>query len=389
MFRTIWSSKKRHVNAGFLLLARRSVSVSRIAAIDMAAKDAQLRVFIVAGEVSGDIIASRLMASLRKLSPLAVHFAGVGGSMMSKQGLKSLFPIEDIAVMGTWELLPHLNKFRVRLKETTEAALLFRPHVVVTVDSKGFSFRLLKQLRAKYGQLGLVSPAHFHYVAPSFWAWKGGEARLRGLSEFVDHVLCILPFEPEVCRLNGLVATFVGHPILEDVLELNLGKDHIENGWKLPGHSEEFQSQHGIPSGKASRVALCTSGTAAVEMQLARLPCVVAYRAHFLTEWLIRYKAKVPYISLPNILLNSSIIPEALFQACRPPELAALLMELIRNEGLQEEQIIGADKVVKLLHPSEERTISCPTLQEFGSQLPDYTPSMIAAFIVLYSALKR
>ncbi|XP_052207434.1 probable lipid-A-disaccharide synthase, mitochondrial isoform X2 [Diospyros lotus] len=464
MFRTIWSSKKRHVNAGFLLLARRSVSVSRIAAIDMAAKDAQLRVFIVAGEVSGDIIASRLMASLRKLSPLAVHFAGVGGSMMSKQGLKSLFPIEDIAVMGTWELLPHLNKFRVRLKETTEAALLFRPHVVVTVDSKGFSFRLLKQLRAKYGQLGLVSPAHFHYVAPSFWAWKGGEARLRGLSEFVDHVLCILPFEPEVCRLNGLVATFVGHPILEDVLELNLGKDHIENGWKLPGHSEEFQSQHGIPSVisllpgsrlqevtrmlpiflntmkqlqdnfselitvlhvapnnhvedyisrvvdewavpiikvpggsqhmkydalSASRVALCTSGTAAVEMQLARLPCVVAYRAHFLTEWLIRYKAKVPYISLPNILLNSSIIPEALFQACRPPELAALLMELIRNEGLQEEQIIGADKVVKLLHPSEERTISCPTLQEFGSQLPDYTPSMIAAFIVLYSALKR
>lgn len=135
---------------GFLLVMRRSVSVSSIAAIDMAAKDGELRVFVVAGEVSGDTIGSRLMASLKTLSPFPVHFAGVGGSMMSKQGLKSLFPIEDIAVMGIWELLPHLNTFRVKLKDTAQAALLFQPHVVVTVDSKGFSFRLLKQLRGNF-----------------------------------------------------------------------------------------------------------------------------------------------------------------------------------------------------------------------------------------------
>ncbi|KAA8550890.1 hypothetical protein F0562_002574 [Nyssa sinensis] len=217
--------------------------------MDMAAKDGELRVFIVAGEVSGDTLGSRLMASLKKLSPCPVRFVGVGGSMMCKQGLKSLFPMEDIAVMGIWELLPHLNKFRVKLKETIEDALLFRPHVAVTVDSKGFSFRLLKQLRARYGEQGLVCPPLFHYVAPSFWAWKGGEARLKGLSEFVDHVLCILPFEEEVCRLNGLAATFVGHPVLEDVLELNLGKDTAENEWKVGGNSEEFRSQYGIPSG--------------------------------------------------------------------------------------------------------------------------------------------
>lgn len=150
LFRTLRSLKSGD-NGGFLWLARRFVSVSSIAAIDMAAKDGELKVFIVAGEVSGDTIGSRLMVSLKKLSPFPVHFAGVGGSMMSKQGLKSLFPMEDIAVMGIWELLPHLNKFRVKLKETTEAALLFQPHVVVTVDSKGFSFRLLKQLRGKWG----------------------------------------------------------------------------------------------------------------------------------------------------------------------------------------------------------------------------------------------
>ncbi|XP_058210561.1 probable lipid-A-disaccharide synthase, mitochondrial isoform X2 [Rhododendron vialii] len=383
--------------------------------------------------------------------------------MMSDQGLKSLFPMEDIAVMGIWELLPHLNKFRVKLKETAQAALLFRPHVVVTVDSKGFSFRLLKQLRAKYSQQGLVSPPHFHYVAPSFWAWKGGEARLKGLSEFVDHVLCILPFEAEVCKLNGLAATFVGHPILEDVLELNLGKNNVENGWKVQGSSDKFQSKHEISSGatiisllpgsrlqevnrmlpiffsamkllkdcfselimvihvapnkhvedyinrvvhkcpipvilipggsphmkyyalSASKVALCTSGTVAVEMQLAQLPCVVAYRAHVLTEWLIRYKAKVPYISLPNILLDSSVIPEALFQACTPTKLASLLMDLIENEALREEQIVAAEKVIELLRPSE-RTICNPSPEELEPMLPDHTPSMIAAFTVLYSS---
>lgn len=119
--------------------------------IEGAIKDGELRVFIVAGEVSGDSIGSRLMSAMKKLAPLPVSFSGVGGSMMSEQGMKSLFPMEDIAVMGIWELLPHIYKFRVRLKETIEAALLFRPHAVVTVDSKGFSFRLLKQLRGQSG----------------------------------------------------------------------------------------------------------------------------------------------------------------------------------------------------------------------------------------------
>ncbi|KAF6159180.1 hypothetical protein GIB67_032797 [Kingdonia uniflora] len=188
----------------------------------MASKDGELRVFIVAGEVSGDSIASRLMASLKSLFPLPIRFSGVGGSLMAGEGLQSLFPMEDIAVMGIWELLPHINNIRVKLKIAIESALLFQPHIVVTVDSKGFSFRLLRKLRARCDQRGLNCPLHIHYVAPSFWAWKGGEARLKELKDFVDHVLCILPFEEEVCRSNGLDATFVGHPILEDAVDLNL-----------------------------------------------------------------------------------------------------------------------------------------------------------------------
>lgn len=134
----------------------------------------------------------------------------------------------------------------------------------------------------------------------------------------------------------------------------------------------------------ASRVALCTSGTVAVELQLARLPCVVAYRAHILTEWLIRLKAKVPYISLPNIILDSAIIPEALFNECTPSKLASLLENLTDDENLRRKQICAAEKVFDLLVPPR---VSCVQIQQERS-LPilvdDYRPSMIAASTVLH-----
>ncbi|KAK4431217.1 putative lipid-A-disaccharide synthase, mitochondrial [Sesamum alatum] len=455
--RTVWNKEIR-MNSSFFRVVKRSLTVSsRESVRDLASKDGELRVFVVAGEVSGDIIASRFMNSLKRLSPIPVCFAGVGGLMMSQQGLNSLFPMEDIAVMGIWELLPHLSMFKLRLKETVESALTFRPHVVLTVDSKGFSFRFLKKLRARYGQQRLASPQHFHYVAPSFWAWRGGEARLKGLSEFVDHIFCILPFEAEVCRSNGLAATFVGHPTLEDALELKINKC-IVNEWKVQGDGEKFRKNYGIssestiisvlpgsrlqevtrmlsifsrtmellkhafseltavihvapnthveeyiskavhewpvsvvlvPGGSpcmrynsfsASRLALCTSGTVAVELQLARLPCVVAYRAHLLTEWFIRYKAKIPYISLPNIVLDSPIIPEALFGACTPSQLAPLLIDLMRDERLRGKQVSAAEKFLNLLDPLK-RASAYP-----GPQLLEYnTPSMIAASAVFNS----
>ncbi|GMI98540.1 lipid X B [Hibiscus trionum] len=443
-----------------ICLKMRYLWVSSKPLIDRAAMEGELRVFIVAGEVSGDTIGSRLMASLKNISPVPIRFSGVGGSMMSNQGLKSLFPMENIAVMGIWELLPHLYNFRVKLKETVEAAFLFQPHVVVTVDSKGFSFRLLEQLRARYDEQRADGPVHFHYVAPSFWAWKGGEARLRFLSKFVDHVFCILPNEEAVCQSNGLAATFVGHPILEDVLELNTGKETALHEWKITGNGEDFREKYSIPSGatvisllpgsrlqevtrmlpifsntvkllkdsfhelitvitvapnqlvdnyiaravhkwpvpailvpggnqhlkydafNASRVALCTSGTVAMELQLARLPCLVTYRAHFLTEWFIRFKAKIPYISLPNILLDSPVIPEALFQACTPAKVASLLKELMNNAVLQQQQIVAAEKVMELLRPPN-RTVNNSEQQDMKRTPPGYSPSMIAASTIL------
>ncbi|XP_058114969.1 probable lipid-A-disaccharide synthase, mitochondrial isoform X2 [Magnolia sinica] len=385
---------------------------------------------------------------------------------MSKEGLQSLYPMEDISVMGFWEVFPHIRKIRMRLKETIEAAILFRPHVVVTIDSKAFSFRFLKQLRDRCIEQGLASPVQTHYVAPSFWAWKGGETRLPRLSGYVDHLLCILPFEEEVCRSNGLAATFVGHPTLEDALTLNSGKDPPSEKWKVQGNGQRFRNEHGLSSGatvitllpgsrlqevklmlptflntvkllkdpfpkvttvipvapnqhvesyidrtiqtwdiptilisgrlqdlkfdafNASRAALTTSGTAIMELQLARLPCVVAYRAHVLTEWLIRYQTKLRYMALPNILLDSAIIPEALFRACTPKNLASFLSQVIHDGHLREQQIVTAEKMFELLSPSE-RSICDLAAKEVGLPFTDSSPSMIAASTILYSAKRK
>ncbi|KAI9108111.1 hypothetical protein K1719_020984 [Acacia pycnantha] len=120
--------------------------------------------------------------------------------------------------------------------------------VYFDIDTRGFSFEFLEQLRAKYNQKKLPSPVHFHYVAPSFWVWKGGEARLSGLAGFMDHLFCILPNEAEICRLYGLAATFFGHPVIEDVLELNSRNDSSALELRVEGSGEDFHAKHAVPS---------------------------------------------------------------------------------------------------------------------------------------------
>ncbi|TVU35084.1 hypothetical protein EJB05_16953, partial [Eragrostis curvula] len=440
----------------------RALSCGRVA--DAAARDGELRVFVVAGEVSGDSLASRLMASLKELSPVPVRFAGVGGELMRKEGLKSLFPMEEIAIMGLWELLPHIWSIKRKIMDTVEAATLFQPHVVVTVDSKGFSFRLLRQLKSRYNQK-VQSPLHVHYVAPSFWAWKDGESRLSKLHNFVDHILCILPFEEEICRLNGLPATYVGHPLLDDAIALNMETELLSDKSKHQRSREAFQLKHGLspdstiitmlPGSRmqevvrmlpiflhtmqhlkhtfnelslvipvaphrdvrtyvekvvqsvpisvvlipgeslkgrydafnASQAALCTSGTAVMELMLAKLPCVVAYQSHFLTEFLIHMRKKINFISLPNILLNSPVVPEILFRACTSNNLAKKLSEVISNDEVRQLQVESSDKVIQILYEPMKQRGNLFVNELGNSRLSSnvYSPSMVAALTVLYT----
>ncbi|CAM6118839.1 unnamed protein product [Calypogeia fissa] len=422
-----------------------------------------LRVFMVAGEPSGDAIGSRLMASLRCLSSAPLEFGGVGGPLMEKQGLPSRFPMEDISVMGAVELIPYAFRLRARLRETVAAALEFQPNVVITVDAKGFSFRVLNGLRDAYSRLGQSRPPTVHYVAPSFWAWKGGAERLKNLAKIVDLMLCILPFEEAVCQANGLTAKFVGHPVLEDAHSAAAnGKTYGDSNWHIEGDGAHFRDCHGIDAGAtvlsvlpgsriqevhrmlpifkdalsllatdvpnltvviptvqsqilvqsieavvgrwnvpvvmlpgasdtdkynafaASNAGLCTSGTAVVQLLMSRVPCVVAYRAHLLTEWLIRYRTKLQFISLPNILLDSAVIPESLFGACTPTNLVSQLRPLLENESLQRKQVVSAGEVLKMLAPpSSEYTRSSRLSGPYMSEQPALRPSAAAALAIL------
>ncbi|KAH7576116.1 hypothetical protein JRO89_XS01G0000100 [Xanthoceras sorbifolium] len=325
-------------------------------------------------------------ASFEKDVSCSCQISGVGGCMMSKQGLKSLFPMEDIAVMGIWELLPHIYKFRVKLKENCGGCSPVSASCCCDGGLQGVLFSSSKALRgqwgnafaARYGQHQLNDPLHFHYVAPSFWAWKGGEARLRNLAAFVDHVLCILPNEEgkevtpcglkiegnsedfknkyavpsgatiitllpgsrlqEVTRMLPIFAKTIER--LKDSFPKLLTVIHVAPNQHLENYITRVTDKWPVPAIVASTVALCTSGTVAVELQLARLPCVVAYRAHFLTEWFIR--------------------------------------ELMHNESFREEQILPAEKVIRLLYPSEI-IINDLEQQDVRWKFPEYTPSMMAA----------
>lgn len=135
-----------------------------------------------------------------------------------------------------------------KIENTVDAAMLFQPHAVVTIDSKGFSFCLLQQLKCRYNQK-VDSPLHVHYVAPSFWAWKGGESRLSKLHNFVDHMLCILPFEHEICRLNGLPATYVGHPLLDDAAVLKVDPELSSDKSMHQESGEAFRLEHKLSPG--------------------------------------------------------------------------------------------------------------------------------------------
>lgn len=416
----------------------------------------QLRVFLIAGEPSGDVIGSRLMASLNELHPSSLKFAGVGGPLMEKQGLKSEFSMDDLSVMGAFELLPHLIKLRTRLQQTLVAAEIFQPDIVVAIDSKGFSFRVLKQMKAKCMEQQRKVPLSVLYVAPSVWAWKNGERQLQKWIGVVDHILCILPFEESLCRDHGLAATFVGHPALEDAFFDSSKAKCWTLNWHIKGDKKDFLAEHGLPEGttllsllpgsrlqevkrmmpiyretlemlrdevenltvtipttfssqliqqvesevskwsfpvvllpgatlkqkydafNASTVGLCTSGTIVLQMQLARLPCVVAYRANIVTEWLVRHSTRLKYMSLPNILLGAPIIPEAALSGCTPCQLAQMLRRLLRDEASRQQQILAAEKVLFMLGPLGEERVEAGL-----SEKQRMKPSIVAARTIL------
>ncbi|MBB2200324.1 lipid-A-disaccharide synthase [Gluconacetobacter tumulisoli] len=356
-------------------------------------------IWILAGEASGDVLGARLMAALRARDP-ALRFAGVGGTRMEGEGLASLFPLRDLAVMGLVEVLPRLRHLSRRLDQAVEHIRRTMPDAVVTVDSPGFALRLLRRIA------GLDIP-RIHYVAPQVWAWR--EHRVREFPGLWDRLLCLLPFEPEFFGRHGLEARFVGHPVLQSgadrgdgaafrarhgiasdapVLILMPGSRRSEAPRLLPVFGATLRllrdSCPGIvpvvpvspvvadtvrrgvadwpvqpvivtePDDKhdafaAAGAALTKSGTSTLELALAGVPMAVTYRVNPLTAAMARRLIRVPYVAMVNLLAGHRLVPELLQERCRPDLLAATVRRLLTDGRAAALQQAGFHAVVAAL----------------------------------------
>ncbi|MFY9657785.1 MAG: lipid-A-disaccharide synthase [Methylocystis sp.] len=345
------------------------------------------KIFLVAGEASGDMLGAALMRALQ-CAESGITFAGVGGREMTSAGLASLFPLEDIAVMGLTPVLARLPLLARRLDETVRAVLAAAPDCLVLIDAPDFTHRVARRLRAANPTIPIVD-----YVCPSVWAWRPGRARK--MRAYVDRVMAILPFEPAaLARLDGPPCDYVGHPLIEGLDGFARGDVDAEEKLLvvLPGSREaevrrmaplygevvarlrdEFPAlEVVVPPTQAlaalvraetarwpvpprilrqsekfsafrrARAALATSGVVTLELALAGTPMAVAYRVSG-PESLLRPLVKLENFALPNLILGRSAedraVPEFFQRTATPQALAAALAKLLRGGPAREAQL--------------------------------------------------
>ncbi len=347
------------------------------------------------------------MSALKQETDGKVRFAGLGGERMASEGLESLFPIHELAVMGLAEVLPHIPNILRRIKQTKGDVENQQPSALVTIDSPGFSLKVSKALKG--GSIPLI-----HYVAPSVWAWK--KKRAKKVSAYLDHLLTLLPFEPPYFEKHGLASTFVGHPVIEaegafsDIgreqlcTELGLSLEapilavlpgsrrgevaklgpvfketvgllsksipnlqciiptvnNVKNAvidltddWPVPVKVVEgVEGKH--KAFRCANAALAASGTVALELAVDRVPTVIAYKVAPITAFIARLLIKIKFASLPNILLDKEVQPERIQENCTAEILARDIESLLLDKSIKAEQINNYDKVIKLLKSGDE-----------------------------------
>lgn len=351
-----------------------------------------MKVFLIAGEASGDKLGAALMAGLKTLVP-GVGFAGVGGPLMQAEGLTSLFPMEDLSVMGLAEILPKYPLLRRRVQEAADAAIATGPDVLITIDSPDFCLRVARKVKDARPDLFCT-----HYVAPSVWAWRAGRAKR--MAQVIDHVLALLPFEPPYMRAAGMSCDFVGHPVVSEpratgaeaaawrtragiaaeeklllVLPgsrrgevsrlapkfgatLGLLKDRVPGlrvvlptvrgvsdmvraavaDWPVPALIVEDRADR-LAAFAAADAALAASGTVSLELAANRVPMVIGYDANRLTWAIVWRMMKIDTVTLVNLVSETRAVPEFLGPACQPEAMADAVVALFGDAGARAAQM--------------------------------------------------
>ena len=340
-----------------------------------------MKVFVIAGEASGDKLGGALMEGLKSLRQ-DVTFDGVGGPLMEKQGLRSRFPMEELSVMGLAEILPKYRELKARIREMAEAILATKPDVLITIDSPDFCLRVARLVRAQ-SQIRTV-----HYVAPTVWAWR--PHRAEKMARHIDQVLALFPFEPPYMQAAGMECDFVGHPVVAEpvasaadaqalgvtgkvvlvlpgsrkgevsrlidtfkVVVTDLAKDNPEAKFVIPTtrgvhdlvkeHTQSWDVPLTVlPPHSAQKaawfrradVALAASGTVSLELAASRTPMVIAYDMAWLSRIIIGRMLLVDTVTLVNLVSETRVVPEFIGKNCQPaPILSALKTVLAAPEA--------------------------------------------------------
>lgn len=391
----------------------------------MPVRDRELKLVVVTGEHSGDELGAKLMDAVAERHAGPIRWTGVGGEAMAARGLESLFPLSDVAVMGPMSILPKLPRIVRRVYAAVDAAVAAEPDAVVIIDAPEFTHPIAKRIRKRRPRIPIVD-----YVSPTVWAWRPGRARK--MRAYVDHLLALLPFEPEVhTRLGGPPCTYIGHPLADRVaawraidpaplahrLSLDPAKPvllvlpgsrtsevtrlmqpfgatvamlvasgitpqviipavpHVRTliqqqlgRWPLAAHVVSGEADK-LMAFRLARAALAASGTVTLELAAAGTPMVVAYRVDGVASHL-RFLVKTPSIVLANLVLGENAFPEFIQEQCVAEHMAPALASILAAGEARNRQLAALARIPDRL------------------AVPHGSPSGMAADIVLALAAR-
>jgi lipid-A-disaccharide synthase len=364
------------------------------------------KIFLIATEESGDRLGANLMKVLRQRLGGAVRFEGIGGQSMAREGLTSLFPIEQLSIIGLAAVVKQLPKILRLIRQTSEAVTQAAPDILVIIDSPDFTHRVAKRVRASDPAIPIVD-----YVSPSVWAWRPGRAR--AMLGYIDHVLALLPFEPEAYqRLRGPPCSYVGHPLIEQVGTLRPDTDEQARREAqppvllvLPGSRRSEIRHHmavfgetlgrlqaeGVPfelvlptmphleeavregvtnwpvqprvvigepekraAFRTARAALAKSGTVTLELAISGVPMVTAYRTGAVEAWILLRVINVSSVILANLVVGDNVVPEFLQRDCTPENLARALRDVLTDSPLRRRQVEAFAKIDRIMSTGDQ-----------------------------------
>ncbi|MDR2781159.1 MAG: lipid-A-disaccharide synthase [Holosporaceae bacterium] len=370
------------------------------------------KIFIITGEASGDYLGGKLMNDIYEIRKDKVEFFGVGGACMEKSGLKKLFSIELLSIIGILEVIGKIFRVKRLIRKTVKAICSYRPDVIVTIDSSGFTHRVAKKVKKMGCKIPIV-----HYVAPPVWAWRGWRAK--SMHKFLNKLMVLFPSEPAYFEKYGLKTIFVGHPIAVDsdfdrpnteqlkefhnfihknekedfVVTLLPGSRVSEINYHMPILKEFVKlmikkrknakfiiptiesleqkiykmtndwpqkpliitdKRQKILAYYSSNIAVAASGTVTIELARVGLPFVAIYKTSLITYWIVKFLIKVKNVCLINLLSKKVVVPELLQNDCTAKNIFDCVEKILRSEKYEEQKKVF-EKVINIIRGDPKR----------------------------------